>query len=68
VEITTYIRGTHGSLQAADFPPAFIVVALLSAFSVLFFMRLAPDAGAELANRLPKPSENPNDASDQRVN
>ena len=68
VEITTYVRGTHGTLQAADFPPAFIIVALLSAISVLFFIRLAPDAGAELANRMPKPSENPADASDQRVN
>jgi MFS family permease len=68
VEITTWVKGTPGVLQAADFPPAFIVVALLSSFSVLFFMRLAPEAGAELANRMPKPTENPADASDQRVN
>jgi MFS family permease len=68
VEATTYVRGTHGTLSAADFQPAFLIVALLSAISVVFFIRLAPDAGAELANRMPKPSENPADASDQRVN
>jgi EmrB/QacA subfamily drug resistance transporter len=68
VEITTIVRGRPGVVEAADFPPGFIVVALASLLSVLIFLRLAPDAGAELANRMPKPSENPAEASDQRVN
>jgi MFS family permease len=67
VDVTTMIRGTPGTLEAADFPPAFIVVALLSALSVFIFMRLAPDAGAELANRMPDPSANPAEPPDQRV-
>jgi EmrB/QacA subfamily drug resistance transporter len=66
VEATLRWHG-HDVLQAADFPPAFIAVALLSATSVLIFMRLAPDAGAELANRLPDPSGNPAETSDQKV-
>ncbi len=66
VEVTLRLHG-HEALQAADFPPAFLGVAVLSALSVLIFMRLAPDAGAELANRLPDPSSNPAETSDQKV-
>ncbi len=61
VELTVHFRDS-GPLAAADFPPAFLVVAAISALSVLIFMRLPPDAGAELADRLPAPAE----ASDQR--
>jgi len=65
VEITLAVRG-HDTLQAADFPPAFIVVSVISALSVLMFIRLPHDAGAELANRLP--SETPAaETSDQKV-
>jgi EmrB/QacA subfamily drug resistance transporter len=52
VELTVYARG-HGTLGADDFPPAFIAVALISAVSALIFMRLAPDAGEEIADRIP---------------
>jgi hypothetical protein len=45
-------KGT-GILEASDFPPAFLAVAAISALSVLIFMRLPADAGAEMANRLP---------------
>jgi EmrB/QacA subfamily drug resistance transporter len=62
VEITVAVRG-HSALEAMDFPPAFLAVAVISALSVLFFVRLSPDAGAELADRLPAPTE----PSDQRV-
>jgi hypothetical protein len=34
-----------------DFPPAFVIVRLLSASAVFIFMRLPPDAGAELSGR-----------------
>jgi len=62
VELTI---GLHGGapLAAADFPPAFLVVAAISALSVLIFTQLPADAGAELANRLPAPTE----TTDQRV-
>jgi EmrB/QacA subfamily drug resistance transporter len=38
-------------LMAADFPPAFLLVGLLSASSVILFARLPADAGAEMAER-----------------
>jgi EmrB/QacA subfamily drug resistance transporter len=56
VELSLRFRG-DGILQAADFPPAFLAVAVISALSVLIFMRLPHDAGAEMANRLPAPTE-----------
>jgi len=43
----------HTELVATDFPPAFVVVAAISAMSVFFFMKLPPDAGAELSGRGP---------------
>jgi EmrB/QacA subfamily drug resistance transporter len=52
VEMSVRFHG-HGMLLAGDFPPAFLVVALISTTSVLIFMKLPHDAGAELANRLP---------------
>ena len=58
VELTVHFKGS-GPLQATDFPPAFLAVAAISALSVLIFARLSPDAGAELANRLPTPTEPP---------
>jgi len=62
VELTVHFKGNN-ALQAADFPPAFLAVAAISALSVLAFARLPPEAGAEMANRLPTPAE----PSDQRA-
>ena len=62
VELTVYFKGSH-TLQAADFPPAFLVVAVISALSLLIFARLPAEAGAEMADRLPTPTE----PSDQRA-
>jgi EmrB/QacA subfamily drug resistance transporter len=47
------ILGLRGEtdLSAGDFPPAFLLAGLISAASVLMFLRLPADAGAELANR-----------------
>jgi EmrB/QacA subfamily drug resistance transporter len=42
---------TH--LTAADFPLAFLVVAAISATSLVLFARMPADAGAEMANRKP---------------
>jgi len=46
---------SHGrtDILAADFPPAFLIVAGISTLAALFFTRLPPDAGAELSGRLP---------------
>jgi EmrB/QacA subfamily drug resistance transporter len=62
VELTLHLRG-GGTLVASDFAPAFLAVAAVSALSALIFMGLSPDAGAELANRVPDAT----DSSDQRV-
>ncbi len=61
VELSVHFRAA-GPLQAADFPPAFLAVAAISALSAFIFARLPADAGAELADRLPAPPE----PSDQR--
>ncbi|HVG52094.1 MAG TPA: MFS transporter, partial [Xanthobacteraceae bacterium] len=55
VELATNWAGTP-QITAADFPPAFLFVGALSMSSALFFARLAPDAGAELARRTPGPT------------
>jgi len=49
VEFTLHLRGGT-TFTAADFPPAFLAVAAISALSVIFFARLAPDAGAEMSS------------------
>jgi hypothetical protein len=53
----------HGVISAESFPPAFLLVGALSASAAFVFIGLAPDAGAELANRTPGPTE----AADQRM-
>ncbi len=50
VETTLWLRQST-TMTAADFPPAFIVVGLLSASAIFIFWQLAPDAGAELSGR-----------------
>ncbi len=50
VEITLWAK--HGTTMGAfDFPPAFLAVGALTAAASLVFVRLSPDAGAELAGR-----------------
>ena len=50
---------------AADFPPAFVVVALISAGSILLFARLSAEAGAEMADRHrgPRSAQNEKEAA-----
>jgi len=52
VELTVWNRA-EATITAADFPPAFLLIALISAVSAFIFARLPPDAGAELAHRTP---------------
>ena len=71
VHLTILMHGgdaTSGELRASDFPAAFLIVAAISAISVLFFLRLPSDAGAELANRAPIPVENAPEPADTRHN
>lgn len=62
VEITVALRG-HGGLEARDFAPGFLAVAVVSSLSAPIFARLSTEAGAELADRGPTPTE----PSDQRA-
>jgi EmrB/QacA subfamily drug resistance transporter len=52
VELTVWSKAS-GTITAADFPPAFLLIAVISGVSALIFARLPPDAGAELAHRTP---------------
>ena len=40
-----------GSIGAADFAPAFLVVGLIAGISCLIHLPLAPDAGAEVSGQ-----------------
>ncbi|MFV0280455.1 MAG: DHA2 family efflux MFS transporter permease subunit [Rhodoblastus sp.] len=51
LEFSRQRHGAGAGLEVADFAPAFLVVGLISAASILFFARLAPDAGAEISGR-----------------
>jgi len=48
LETTASLRATSG-ITAEDFGPAFWTVAVVSGLSALFFIRLAPNAGAEMS-------------------
>jgi MFS family permease len=50
LQLMLVFRG-HTALTAADFYPAFIGVAMISLLSVPFFLRMAPDAGAEVSGQ-----------------
>jgi EmrB/QacA subfamily drug resistance transporter len=56
VELTQHFKG-GAALTAADFRPAFLAVAFISACSIAIFLRLSPHAGAEMANRAPSQTE-----------
>jgi EmrB/QacA subfamily drug resistance transporter len=65
VELTLAWRGTD-QITAADFQPTFVIVALVSATTVLLFRRLPPDAGAEVSRRQSATSTGPTAAGDQK--
>jgi MFS family permease len=41
------------AIMASDFPPGFLLVGFVAASSALIFWMLPPNAGAEMANRVP---------------
>ena len=50
VETTMWMR--HATeLSAADFGPAFVIVAVISAASAFYFFRMPADAGHEISGR-----------------
>jgi hypothetical protein len=48
LQVSSLAQG-HADVAAADFPPAFVAIALLSALSLFFHAGLPPDAGAEVS-------------------
>jgi fucose permease len=58
VDMTLWRRG-HDTIMAADFQPAWLIVASISALSCLVFWRMPADAGAALAERAPEPALGP---------
>jgi len=50
LQVVLALRGGT-ALAAPDFYPAFVGVAVISLMSVPFFMRMSPDAGAEVSGR-----------------
>ncbi len=65
VELTFKLRGAE-KISAADFQPAWVIIALISAATSLLFWRLAPDAGAEVSRRRIASASGPTDAGDQK--
>jgi len=66
VDLTLRWRG-HTTITAADFQPAYITIALISACAFFVFVRLPPDAGAELARRTPGPVPGPTEGTEQKL-
>ena len=50
LQVVLALRG-GAALTAADFYPAFVGVAMISLLSVPFFLKMSPDAGAEVSGR-----------------
>ena len=62
VEIVVRMKD-QATIMASDFPPGFLLVGLIAASSALIFWLLPPNAGAEMANRVPATTA----PSDQRM-
>jgi EmrB/QacA subfamily drug resistance transporter len=53
LHLVLLMRGGGGALSAPDFYPVFIGVGVISLLSVPFFLKMAPDAGAEVSGHAP---------------
>jgi len=51
LQVSSLAQG-HPDLVAADFPPAFVAIAILSAASLFFHAALPPEAGAEVSGHV----------------
>jgi len=65
VELAVAWRGAD-KITAADFQPAWIIVALISAMTAFIFRRMPPDAGAEVSRRPTTATTGATAASDQK--
>jgi EmrB/QacA subfamily drug resistance transporter len=65
VEATLRFHG-HDTIMAADFQPAWIIVALISMTSAFVFWSMPPDAGAEVSRRMAAPAPGATEATDQK--
>jgi len=65
VELTLRLRG-HDTITAADFQPAWIVIALIGASSSALFWRMPVDTGAEVSRRSVGTDAGPTEATDQK--
>jgi EmrB/QacA subfamily drug resistance transporter len=65
VELTVRSRG-HDTITAADFQPAWIICALISATAGIAFWQLPTDAAAEVARRTSGPTPGATEATDQK--
>jgi EmrB/QacA subfamily drug resistance transporter len=50
VQLTLAVKGS-ATMGASDFPPAFLIVSLMSVSAIVFFYQLPLDAGTELSGR-----------------
>jgi EmrB/QacA subfamily drug resistance transporter len=66
VDLTLWARG-HTAITAADFQPAYLAIAAISASAVFVFVTMPTDAGLELARRTPGPAPGPTEAADQKL-
>jgi EmrB/QacA subfamily drug resistance transporter len=67
VDLTLLARG-RDVITAADFQPAFIAIAVISACAFFVFLRMPEEAGAELAQRAPAPAPGAaTEAADQKL-
>jgi EmrB/QacA subfamily drug resistance transporter len=55
VELTMSLRGT-GAITAADFGPAWIIIALISSTAGLVFLRMPAETGADITRRKAAPA------------
>jgi MFS family permease len=62
VEVFVRMNG-QAAIMASDFPPGFLLVGLIAASSAAIFWMMPPNAGAEMANRVPAATS----PSDQRM-
>ena len=53
LELSQFLRGSD-DLVTGDFAAGFVAVAIVSAIPCLLFLRLAPDAGAEVSGHKPR--------------
>ena len=67
VDVTLWWRG-HDTITAADFQPAWLIVAAISALSCLVFWRMPSDAGAALAQRAPVSTAASTASTDEKAN